>query len=131
MQISVVRNRSTAESTNTGIADLLSQGPQSDQLTDFASEQHRDPDVVKIINFLEDGILPSDDRQAKKLALQGSQFVLVDNILYYIDPNGKKRAVVPKQLQKGILEENHSGGMAGHFAVSHLYAALSRSWWWE
>ena len=92
MQISVVRNRSTAESTNTGIADLLSQGPQSDQLTDFASEQCRDPDVVKIINFLEDGILPSDDRQAKKLALQGNQFVLVDNILYCIDPknNGKK-----------------------------------------
>jgi len=21
--------------------------------------------------------------------------------------------------------------MAGHFAVSHLYAALSCSWWWE
>jgi len=39
-----------------------------------------------------------------------------DNILYYVDPknNGKKRAVVPKQLQKDILEENHSGGMACH-----------------
>ena len=50
-----------------------------------------------------------------------------------MDPknNGKKRAVVPKQLQKDILEENHSSGMAGHFAVSNLYAALSRSWWWE
>jgi len=33
----------------------------------------------------------------------------------------------PKQLQKDILEENHSSGMAGHFAVSHLYAALSCS----
>ena len=33
MQIAVVRNRYTAESTNTDIADLLSQGPQSDQLT--------------------------------------------------------------------------------------------------
>ena len=123
-----MRNRSTDKST-TDIADLLSQGPQSDQLTDIASEQHKDPDVVKILSFLEDGILPSDDRQAKKLALQGSQFVLVDNILYYADPknNGKKRALVPKQLQNGILEENHSGGMAGHFAMSHLYAALSRS----
>jgi len=45
--------------------------------------------------------------------------------------NGKKRAVVPKQFQKGILEENRSGGMEGHFAVSCLYAALSCSWWWE
>ena len=55
-----MRNRSTDKST-TDIADLLSQGPQSDQLTDIASEQHKDPDVVKILNFLEDGILPSDD----------------------------------------------------------------------
>ena len=39
--------------------------------------------------------------------------------------------MVPKQLQKGILEENHSGGMVDHFARSHLYAVLSRSWWWE
>ena len=29
--------------------------------------------------------------------------------------------MVPKQLQKDILEENHSSGMASHFAVSHLH----------
>ena len=61
MQIAVVKNRSAAESTCTNIADLLSQGPQSDQLTDFVSEKHRDSDVVKIISLLEDGILLSDD----------------------------------------------------------------------
>ena len=40
-------------------------------------------------------------------------------------------AVVPKQLQKQILEENHSGVMAGHFAVCRMYGSLCRSWWWE
>jgi len=54
MQIAVVRNRSTAESANTDITDMLSQGPQDDHLTDFASEQLKDPDVVKIINFVEE-----------------------------------------------------------------------------
>jgi len=53
MQIAVVRNRSTATSTCTDMADLLLQGPQSDELTDFASKQ---PDVVKIIIYLEDTI---------------------------------------------------------------------------
>ena len=67
MQIAVVRSRSTDESTKTDIADLLSQGPQNDQLIGFASEQHRDPYVVKIISFLEDCILLSDDQQAKSL----------------------------------------------------------------
>jgi len=37
----------------------------------------------------------------------------------------------PQATQKDILEENHSSGMASHFAVSHLYAAFSHSWWWE
>jgi len=47
MQIAVVRNRSTAESANTDITDMLSQEPQDDRVTDFASEQHKDPEVVK------------------------------------------------------------------------------------
>ena len=39
--------------------------------------------------------------------------------------------MVPKQLQKQILEENHSGVMARHFAIRRMYGALCRSWWWE
>ena len=106
MQIAVVRNRSTAELAITDITDVLSQEPQDDQLTDFASEQYKDPDVVKIINFVEDGILPPDAQQAKTLAIQGSQSVLVDNILCYVDTknNGKRQAVVPQPTS-----ERHSG----------------------
>jgi len=49
-----VRKRPSNELNNTNIADLLSQGPQNDQSCDFTSEQCKEPDVVKIINYLED-----------------------------------------------------------------------------
>lgn len=39
--------------------------------------------------------------------------------------------MVPKQLQKELLEENHGGLMAEHFAVQKMYGVLCRSWWWE
>jgi len=88
---------------------------------------------LEIIHFLKDGNLPCDENQAKKVASQGNNFTIIDDILYYVDTKdgGKRRAVVPKQLQRQILEASHSGTMAGHFAVSTVYAALCHSWWWE
>ena len=129
MQVAVV---STGTMMDTDVVDLLKSKEQDDEPSNFDNEQCKDPKhYMSIIDFLRDSVLPSEEKQAKKLALQGNQFVLVDNIVYYVDTknNGKRRAVVPKHLQNGILEENHSGRMAGHFAVSHLYAALCRSWW--
>jgi len=42
-------------------------------------------------------------------------YTIVDDILYF---NGSKgRAVVPCGLQQSMMEEYHSGVMAGHFLV--------------
>ena len=86
-----------------------------------------------MIHFLKDGKLPCDQQEVKKVVLQGNTFTIIDGILNYIDSkNGNKKwAVVPNQLQKQILEENHDGFMAGHFAVHRMYGALCRSWWWD
>ena len=51
----------------------------------------------------------------------------------YVDPKqeNKRRVVVPKQLRKQIMEENHSGPMAGHFSGNRMYNVLVRHWWWQ
>ena len=143
VQVAAVTNNQTTpapapDSDNVmNITDMLNLDPSdSDEVhhdSDFAEEQQKDQGVLEIANFLTDGKLPSDQQRAKKVALQGNSFTIIDNILYYVDSkNGnRKRAVVPKQLQKHILEENHSGLMAGHFGVSRMYGALCHSWWWE
>lgn len=49
--------------------------------------------------------------RACKLVLQANQFVVIDEILYYVDPTHRQqmRAVVPEHLRSTLLELNHSG----------------------
>ncbi len=84
-----------------------------------------------MIQFLENSELPQDERKARKIAALAPLFVAVDDTLYFLDPRrtDQKRIAVPSHLQQGILEENHSGQMAGHF--SGLYNMLVRRWWWD
>ena len=58
---------------------------------------------------------------------------MLDGILYYVDPARKDRTrlVVPRVLRQKLMEETHSGGFAGHFAVKGLYEKLSRRYWWD
>ena len=139
VQVAAVTNSQTtpalAPDSDVNTTDVLDLDPSGSNEfhcnSDFAEEQKKDQFVLEIVNFLTDGKLPSDEQRAKKIALQGNSFTIIDDILYYVDSkNGNRRwAVVPKQLQKQILEESHSGLMAGYFAVSRMYGALCRSWW--
>lgn len=53
--------------------------------------------------------------------------------MYYVDSVRKDRArlVVPEVLRNKLLEEVHTGGFSGHFAVKGLYGKLCRWYWWK
>ena len=38
--------------------------------------------------------------------------------------------MVPRHLQRAIIEDCHAGRMAGHFSGTRLYATLIHQWWW-
>ena len=115
------------------ITALLAMEPTNPATDEFGSEQRKDPVITEIIAYLEQDELPSDQKRARKVAAQSSQFALIDGILYYVDQvhNCRKRVVVPSHLQQSILQENHSGPMAGHFSGARVHDTLSRRWWWE
>ena len=99
---------------------------------DLRDEQQRDPAERELSEFLENGKLPEDEVKACKLALQSSEFALVDGIVYYVNPKSRcKRAVVPCQSRQKILQETHAGNYSGHFSGRRLYETLMSSWWWE
>ena len=102
-------------------------------LDHFAVEQRKDPEVLEIIEYAEDGKVPVDPHRARQLVLEGSVFAMGDVIAYYVDPKrgDRRRAVVPRQLRKQILESAHSSRFAGHFSGRRLYASLLRHWWWR
>lgn len=51
----------------------------------FGEEQRNDPDVKEILDFLEQGALPEDNKKARRIALQESLLAKVDGILYSVD----------------------------------------------
>jgi len=68
---------------------------------------------------LRDGSLPDDNKAVKRTSCQSSFFTIVNGILE------------PKHDHHMILEESHSGLMAGHFAGEKLYKLLVTHWWWQ
>ena len=48
-------------------------------------EQAKDPKLEKILNYLDKGLLPDSNQEAKKIIVQASQFAIVQNVLYVID----------------------------------------------
>ena len=121
----------TIHTTEMSARELLEVGPNHvAELDEFPTEQPKDPDVQDITTFLSTGKLPDCDQRAKRIAAQASLFVLVKGVLYFLDSKDGdcKWCVVPQQLRETIMEENHSGPIAGHFSGERLYKAC-HSWW--
>ena len=49
-----------------------------------------------MIAYLEDDVLPSDNRMARQLILGRSQYVLNDGVLYRVESDKTVRVVVPE-----------------------------------
>eukprot|EP00731_Ephydatia_muelleri_P016088 Em0009g512a len=126
------RSASSGIQTDGTVAELLAAEPQQVQQVDFREEQKKDPHVMQTIRFLEEGELPQEEKQARKLALQAPMFAVTDGILYYVETKGGvRRVVLPKHLQRQLVEESHGGRYAGHFCGPKVYSMLAKHWWWE
>ena len=138
-EVQIAAIHTTQPATELDIRSLLSRhhsltdSANSAPTNEFALSQQQDPELLKIIRFLTNDLLPDDKTDAKKIVAQAHSFAIVDGVLYFIDVkhNHQKRCVVPKQLRNQLMEETHTGPMAGHFAGEKLYRALTRHWWWS
>ena len=138
LQVSVIQSSQLRGDNGTSpspaeVSDLLEVSPAHTQCDDFALEQRRDPKLKEVIDFLERGELPEEEKTARQIALQKSQFTLQDNILYYLDhkQGHHKRVAVPRHVREQLLTEHHSSLSGGHFGVKKTYGALARHWWWD
>ena len=102
------------------------------QFKDISESQHRSPELSPMIEYLENGNLPEDEKQCKKLVLEHPLYELIDGVLYNENPAapGSWRIVVPDVLRAGMLQEAHGGRFAGHFSEK-VYEALRKRYWWK
>ena len=95
--------------------------------------QHDDPELAQLMDYLEKKSLPVEPSDAKRIVIQAQKnFYLSDGVLYYEngDVPGRRRLVVPKDLRKEVLNENHEALFAGHFAPKRMSKRLGQYYYW-
>ena len=70
--------------------------------------------------YLEDG------KEVQKIVLEGRHSDLLDGVLHHENPHspGKWCVAAPTTLQADLLEDAHSGLIAGHLAEKWVYDRL-------
>ena len=104
----------------------------TDSVSEMTRLQQQDVDLQQILNYLQQGILPTDEKTARRLVLESSSYSVVDGVLYHIDGRRgtKSRIVVSQSVREQLMSENHSGRFAGHFSARGLYEKLAQRFWW-
>ena len=121
-------------------ADALSRNPVPEAVvaavevvsTEYREEQYQDPDFKPIIDYLQKGVLPEDDKVARKIVLHNDNFDVIDGLLQHENPNfpGRWCVAIPKEKRADLIREAHDGRFSGHFAEKRIYELLRRRYWW-
>ena len=94
--------------------------------------QRNDQELPQLMDYLEKKSLPVEQSDAKRVLVQAQKnFYVTDGVLYYenADVSGR-RLVVPEDLKKEVLTENHEASFAGHFAPKKMFKKLSQYYYW-
>ena len=121
--LDILKHRSGKSNSN---ADALSRNPVTEEAsvltiesldaatisaqTEQREEQEKDPELSPILKYLTDGTLPGDKALAKRLALESTQYAVLDGLLHHENPcqPGEYRVVVPVALRADLMRVEDS-----------------------
>lgn len=81
MQITAVDDNPEKKEATDDMPDDLK--PESD----LVELQRQDPELKVIFHYLEEGVLPENDKQARCLVLEKTNYDIVDGVLCYANPD--------------------------------------------
>ncbi len=96
----------------------------------LADLQREDQSLAEVITYLETGVLPADEKQAKTIALTCSQYTMKDGVLYYVDPDCTLRVIPPTSTREKLFQQAHGGAFGGHLGEVKVHSELRRHYWW-
>ena len=103
------------------------------ELQEIATRQQTCPDLSDMFAYLSKKELPEDDKLAKRIVYESRHFDLLDGVLHHESPHfpGRWCVAVPSDLRSRLLDDAHSGLLAGHLAEKRVYDRLRRTYWWS
>jgi len=100
-------------------------------------EQMKDDKCHKLIEYLENGILPNDINEKSEIMMESASYEVVNGLLYKKVFNKKKlgdtelRLVIPESMYVQVLQAHHDSMMAGHLGLKKTYGKLASRYWWS
>ena len=101
--------------------------------------QHTDKDLAYMIDYLQRGILPDDNKTARRVLLTKDNFAIRDGKLIHLGVkrqknNGTEQPIaeqlcIPKQLQPTLLARYHAQLM--HCGYEKMYLTLKQRVYWQ
>ena len=82
-----------------------------------------------MINYLETGVLPSSDKEARQTVLSSGQYTLEDDVLYRVKDDGTLRVIPPVCHRERLFLEAHSGKFGAHLSDAKVYSEIQRHYW--
>ena len=113
-----------------GVLATLQPEEETEPEMDLPSIQRRDEDLAAIIEYLETGILPSDEKVARTLVLSKSQYVLEDAVLYKVEQDSTLRVIPPEDQRERLFKDAHGGVFGAHLSDTKVHSELRRHYWW-
>ena len=101
--------------------------------------QHKDPMLADMIDYLQHGKLPDDDKTARNVLLRKDQFIVRDNKLLHLGIKRRKnnktdtpiaeQLCIPKNEQSTVLAKYHAQLL--HCGYEKLYLSLKERVFWD
>jgi predicted aspartyl protease len=114
------------------------------QTTSVKDQQRSDKDLIQIIDYLGEGVLPDklSEKETRKFIAESHDYVLDsdDELLYHLYcPRGKgpranrilKQLVVPETLKHDILLNYHDSLLIGHGGFDRTYHLIRLKYFWK
>ena len=96
----------------------------------LADRQRSDPELLNIIQYLDEGMLPQEEKDARQVVLIAGQFTVIDKVLYHLAKDHSLRVVLAKGDRKRLFRETHDGKFGGHLRENKVYGIIERHYWW-
>ena len=114
-----------------GVLANLQPGGDTVTESDLPSSQRRDEDLATIIEYLQKGVLPPDEKVARTLALSRTEYVLEDDVLYKIEQDSTLRVIPPRDQREQLFRDAHGGVFGAHLSDVKVHSELRRHYWWS
>ena len=124
-----VKATTTADSHD---PDTVIAATTAERATDppLKERQRDDPSLKSVIDYLEQRVLPSEEKEAREILLSEDHYTLVDDVLFRVVPDKSLRIVPPTAERKSLWEQLHAGCYGGHLKSAKAHGQLARQYWW-